>query len=66
MKKPPKDRSFLGLVSAGRNTLYWDIFFWAKREDGVRKSGYVDNELYDMPKIIRWEELPEIKEGDYD
>lgn len=26
----------------------------------------MNNILTSMPKIIRWEELPEIKEGDYD
>ena len=66
MKNPPKDRSFLGLVSTYNNECHWDIFFWATKEDGVWKSCYVDTELFDMPKLIRWVDLPEIKEGDYD
>lgn len=61
MKNPPKDRSFLGLVSAGRNALYWDIFSW----DG-EGCGYTGMEGFEMPELIRWVDLPEIKESDYE
>lgn len=64
MKNPPKNRNFLGLVDVGYGP-YWDIFFWATKEDGVQKACYVDTELFDMPDLIRWTELPEIKEEDY-
>lgn len=63
MKKPPKNRDFLGLVN--HDTPYWDIFFWATSKDGVRKgdTGYCDRGLFRMPELIRWEELPDIEEG---
>lgn len=57
-KNPPKNRDFLGLVD--HNQPYWDIFFWATKEDGVMKSEFVDRELFSMPKLIKWEELPDM------
>lgn len=57
--KPPKNRSFLGFVRRP-DYAYWGIFFWATGEDGVIKSCYVDAELYDMPEIEGWVELPDI------
>lgn len=57
-KKPPKDRDFLGLVESYNGQRYWDIFFWATREYGVKKSCFVDRQLFDMPGLVRWEELP--------
>ncbi len=62
LKGLPKNRDFLGLVD--NPTPYWDIFFWATTEDGVRKgdTGFCDRGLFSMPKLIRWEELPEIDE----
>lgn len=57
-KNPPKGRDFLGLVEAESGQLYWDIFFWARKEDGVRKPEFVDRGLFSMPKLLRWEELP--------
>lgn len=59
LTKPTKNRMFLGLVN-DVNEPYWDIFFYARPENGVRKSCYVDTQLFDMPKIVGWCELPEI------
>lgn len=60
-KNYPKDRDFLGLIGGCCNTPYWDIFFWATKEDGVRgKSRFVDRELFDMPELLCWEELPDM------
>lgn len=59
--KPPKNRDFLGLVEARNGELYWDIFFWATKEHGVRKSCFVDRNLFDMPTVVGWTDLPEIK-----
>lgn len=58
--KPPKNRDFLGYVK--HSSPYWDIFFWGKREDGLRKSEYVDRGLFSMPELIGWEELPEMED----
>lgn len=57
-RKPPKDRDFLGLVKSYNGELYWDIFFWATKEYGVKKACFVDRQLFDMPELLRWEELP--------
>tara|TARA_S200002703_G_scaffold125968_1_gene112321 strand:+ start:104 stop:316 length:213 start_codon:yes stop_codon:yes gene_type:complete len=62
---PPKNRDFLGLVKSGEN-VYWDIFFYARKEDGVRKAEFVDRGLFSMPALIRWVEMPSIEESDYD
>ena len=60
--KPPKTREFLGLVSLD-NTPYWDIFWWATKEDGVGgKSCFVDRGFFDMPELLGWVELPDIEE----
>ena len=60
--KPPKNRDFLALVDTGYHG-YWDIFFWATREDGVNgKACYVDRQFYAMPNIRGWVDLPEIEE----
>ena len=61
-KIPPKTRDFLGLVELSDGFRYWDIFFWATKENGVRKAGYVDKELYDMPNIVKWQDLPPTEE----
>lgn len=59
--KPPKDRDFLALIVSG-NHVYWDIFFWATKEDGINgKSAFTDRDLYYMPKIEGWLDLPDIK-----
>jgi hypothetical protein len=58
MSKPPKNRDFLGFVKHYNNEPYWDIFFWATREDGVRKACFVDRQLCVMPDLIRWADLP--------
>lgn len=59
-KLPPKNRDFLGLVDNNGNS-YWDIFFWATKEDGVGgRACYTDRGLFDMPKILRWQDLPSI------
>ena len=63
--KPPKDREFLGLVVSGNN-VYWDIFFWATKEDGVPKGGYHDRGFFEMPKIFGWIELPKVELSDED
>lgn len=61
--KPPKDRDFLGLVKDDMNGNYWDIFFWATKEDGVGgKSCFTDRGLYDMPPLIKWIDLPPTEE----
>ncbi len=60
-KNPPKNREFLGLVDNSQP--YWDIFFWATKDDGVHKSGFVDRGLFSMPKLIKWEELPKMGEN---
>lgn len=54
--KPPKGRDFLGLVVSGGN-VYWDIFFWATKEDGVNRGGYYDRDLFEMPAIFGWTDL---------
>jgi hypothetical protein len=55
--KPPKDgEGFLALVQHSQP--YWDIFFWATKEDGVDKSCYVDRSWFEMPRIIKWQRLP--------
>ena len=57
---PPKDRDFLALVDDGDN-VYWDVFFWATKKDGVgSKSCFVDRNLNDMPNIREWIFLPNI------
>ena len=63
--KPPKDREFLGLVVSGNN-VYWDIFFWATKEDGVPRGGYHDRGLFEMPAIFGWIDLPEVELSDED
>ena len=60
---PPKNREFLGLVDGGWNSHYWDIFFWATKEDGVGgKACFTDRMLYDMPTLVGWMELPPTEE----
>ncbi|AHK11149.1 hypothetical protein S14_37 [Shewanella sp. phage 1/4] len=55
--KPPKDGEvFLALVDHAQP--YWDIFFWATKEDGVDKDCYVDRSWFEMPPIIKWQLLP--------
>ena len=52
-KRYPKYRSFLGCVCDSKgNPHYWDIFFWATKEDGVDKACFVDSGLFAMPKCI--------------
>ena len=58
--KPPQNREFLGLVDAP--TPYWGIFWWATKKDGADRNGYVDRDFFEMPKLLRWQELPPIKE----
>ena len=61
-KRYPKTREFLGLVDHD-NTLYWDIFWWATKEDGVNgKACFVDKSFFGMPELVGWTELPEIEE----
>ena len=63
-KRYPKDRSFLGCVCDSKgNPHYWDIFFWATKEDGVDKACFVDSGLFAMPKCIGWHELPSLEES---
>ena len=58
----PKNREFLGLVDHC-GIPYWDIFWWATREEGVNgKACFVDGAFFNMPKLIGWVELPEIEE----
>ncbi|QXN60206.1 hypothetical protein KUA24_139 [Vibrio phage HNL01] len=59
-KNPPKNNLFLGLVALESGDKYWDIFFWATKEDGVNSAQFVDRGLFAMPTIERWEYLPEI------
>lgn len=59
--KPPKDREFLGLVQEDYH-IYWDIFFWATKEDGINGTPcYVDRMLSNMPEILGWFEMPDIE-----
>lgn len=58
-KTPPKNRDFLGLVD--HQTPYWDIFFYGRKEDGLRKAEFVDRGLFSMPKLRGWVELPDIE-----
>jgi hypothetical protein len=59
--KPPKNREFLGLVECNGGC-YWDIFFWATRENGINgKSCYTDRMLFKMPDIAGWVDLPNIE-----
>ena len=61
-KRYPKTREFLVLVDHD-NTLYWDIFWWATKEDGVNgRACFVDRGFFDMPELVGWTELPEIEE----
>lgn len=60
-KKPPKNREFLGLATGYTGT-YWDIFFWATKEYGVDKAQFVDRQLYKMPELLGWIELPEVED----
>ena len=61
-KKYPKTREFLGLVKS-EESYYWDIFWWATKEDGVNgKSCFVDRQFFCMPSLCGWTELPEIQE----
>ena len=62
-KNPPKNRDFLGLDEVF-GYKRWRIYFWNDHDWGDEKSAYVDYEGYEMPKLIRWEELPEIEGGD--
>lgn len=60
-KNYPKDRDFLGLVQGCCNNPYWDVFFWATKEDGINgKSCFVSRDLEDMPELIRWVDLPDV------
>ena len=62
-KRYPKNREFLGLVDH-YNTPYWDIFWWATKEDGVNGAAcFVDRGFYAMPELLGWEELPEVEES---
>ena len=57
---PPKNRDFLGYVD--HETPYWDIFFYGRKENGLRKAEFVDRGLFSMPKLIGWCELPLVGE----
>lgn len=61
-KNPPKNRYFLGLVQSDADNYYWDIFFWGTKADGLDKSQFVSSDLFEMPELVRWEELPKIEE----
>ena len=56
----PKEHEFLGLVAC--STPYWDIFFYVDETSGIGidRPTYLDRGLYEMPKILRWVELPDI------
>ena len=60
--KPPKDIEFLGLVSNNGEPRYWDLFWWATKEDGVNgKACYVDRVFFNMPDILGWIEVTEME-----
>lgn len=59
--KPPKNREFLALVESKCGSVYWDFFIWATNEHGATKSGFMDRQLYDMPPILGWVELPNLE-----
>ncbi len=63
-KNYPKDRDFLGLVADFKGQPhYWDIFFWATREDGINgKACFVGRDLFSMPGLVGWADLPMMEE----
>jgi len=57
---PPKDgEAFLALVDGAEP--YWEIFFWAIKDDGVDKACYIGRNWFKMPRILKWEPLPAVE-----